>query len=157
MFPISPPSPAAGAAANKIFNTAAPGATLSTPLSDRINTYTWFSWIGQDLDGFAGGGVTTGVGNSGGHGDDWALGSRATISVADGLEVDLIYAYHFTECGAAHRAASMEPCDTGALYGSGNNTAYQEDRHWIGSTLRYDYADFSFSPTLIVYHRRACG
>lgn len=139
------------AAANKIFNTAAPGATLSTPLSDRINTYTWFSWIGQDLDGFAGGGVTTGVGNSGGHGDDWALGTRATISVADGLEADLIYAYHYTECGAAHKAVSMEPCDTGALYGSGNNTAYEENRHWIGSTLRYDYADFSFSPTLILY------
>ena len=43
------------------------------------------------------------------------------------------------------------PCDTGALYGSGNNTAYEENRHWIGSTLRYDYADFSFSPTLILY------
>ena len=139
------------AAANKIFNTAAPGATLSTPLSDRINTYTWFSWIGQDLDGFAGGGVTTGVGNSGGHGNDWALGTRATISLADGLEADLIYAYHFTECGAAHKAVSNDPCDTGALYGSGNNTAYEEDRHWIGSTLRYSYADFSFSPTLILY------
>ena len=139
------------AAANKIFNTAAPGATLSTPLSENIDTYTWFSWIGQDLDGFAGGGVTTGVGNSGGHGDDWALGTRATISIADGLEADLIYAYHYTECGAAHKAVSNEPCDTGALYGAGNNTAYEENRHWIGSTLRYNYADFSFSPTLILY------
>ena len=139
------------AAANKIFNTAAPGATLSTPLSSTINTYTWFSWIGQDLDGYAGGGVTTGVGNSGGHGDDWAAGTRATLTLSDGLEVDLIYAYHFTECGAAHKATSNTPCDTGALYGSGNNTAYEENRHWIGSTLRYDYADFSFSPTLILY------
>ena len=139
------------AAANKIFNTAAPGATLSTPLSDTINTYTWFSWIGQDLDGFAGGGVTTGVGNSGGHGDDWAAGTRATLTLSDGLEVDLIYAYHFTECGSAHKAVSQTPCDTGALYGSGNNTAYEENRHWIGSTLRYNYADFSFSPTLILY------
>ena len=139
------------AAANKIFNTAAPGATLSAPLSDTINTYTWFSWIGQDLDGFSGGGVTTGVGNSGGHGDDWAIGTRATFTLADGLEADLIYAYHFTECGAAHKAVSDTPCDTGALYGTGNNTAYEEDRHWIGSTIRYNYADFSFSPTLILY------
>ena len=152
------------AAANKIFNTAAPGATLSTPLSDRISTYTWFSWIGQDLDGYAPGASfdddgnrndrSSGyVGGGGGHGDDWALGTRATISIADGLEADLIYAYHFTECGAAQRAAQETPmgCDTGALYGSGNNTAYEENRHWIGSTLRYDYGDFSFSPTLIMY------
>ena len=139
------------AAANKIFNTAAPGATLSTPLSDTINTYTWFSWIGQDLDGYNGGSVTTGVGDGGGHGDDWALGTRATFSLADGLEADLIYAYHYTECGAAHKAASNDPCDTGALYGAGSNTAYEEDRHWIGSTLRYNFADFSFSPTLILY------
>ena len=51
------------AAANKIFNTAAPGATLSAPLSDTISTYTWFSWIGQDIDGYNGGSVTTGVGS----------------------------------------------------------------------------------------------
>ena len=140
------------AAANKIFNTAAPGATLSAPLSDAISTYTWFSWIGQDLDGYAGGGVGTGVGNSGGHGDDWALGTRATLTLAEGLEADLIYAYHFTECGAAQKAAAPDTsCDTGALYGSGNNTAFEEDRHWIGSTVRYNYADFSFSPTLILY------
>ena len=139
------------AAANKIFNTAAPGATLSAPLSDTISTYTWFSWIGQDLDGYNGGSVTTGVGNGGGHGDDWALGSRATLTLGEGLEADLIYAYHFTECGAAHKAVSDTPCDTGALYGAGSNTAYEENRHWIGSTLRYDYADFSFSPTLILY------
>ena len=140
------------AAANKIFNTAAPGATLSAPLSDTISTYTWFSWIGQDLDGFAKGSVGTGVGNSGGHGDDWAIGTRATFTLADGLEVDLIYAYHFTECGEAQKAEFPNtPCDTGALYGAGSNTAFEENRHWIGSTLRYDYADFSFSPTLILY------
>jgi uncharacterized membrane protein len=139
------------AAANKIFNTAAPGATLSAPLSDTISTYTWFSWIGQDLDGYAGGSVPVdGVGNGGGHGDDWAAGTRATITLAEGLEADLIYAYHFTECGRAQRAAQTG-CDTGALYGAGNNTAYEENRHWIGSTVRYDYADFSFSPTLILY------
>jgi len=144
------------AAANKIFNTAAPGATLSAPLSDRISTYTWFAWIGDDRDGFAGGTVSaTGVGPGGGHGDDWAVGTRATISIADGLEADLIYAYHFSECGASQKAEVMEKglmgCDTGALYGSGNNMAYGENRHWIGSTLRYNYADFSFSPTLILY------
>ena len=145
------------AAANKIFNTAAPGATLSAPLSDTISTYTWFSWIGQDLDGFAPGAANTRgsgyVGGGGGHGDDWAIGTRATFTLADGLEADLIYAYHFTECGRAQRAAQATPmgCDTGALYGAGNNTAYEENRHWIGSTVRYDYGDFSFSPTLILY------
>ena len=144
------------AAANKIFNTAAPGATLSAPLSDNISTYTWFSWIGDDRDGFAGGSVPAGgVGAGGGHGDDWAAGTRATISIADGLEADLIYAYHFSECGESQKAEVMEKglmgCDTGALYGAGNNMAYEENRHWVGSTLRYNYADFSFSPTLILY------
>ena len=142
------------AAANKIFNTAAPGATLSAPLSDTISTYTWFSWIGQDLDGYAPGTVmaSDAVGNGGGHGDDWAIGTRATFTLADGLEADLIYAYHFTECGASQKAANPNTaCETGALYGSGNNTAYEENRHWIGSTVRYDYGDFSFSPTVILY------
>ena len=141
------------AAANKIFNTAAPGATLSVPLSDTISTYTWFSWIGQDFDGYAGsGGADWGLTTINAHGDDWAVGTRATITLAEGLEADLIYAYHFTECGQVQKATNPNtPCDTGALYGSGSNTAYEENRHWIGSTLRYDYADFSFSPTLILY------
>ena len=143
------------AAANKIFNTAAPGATLSAPLSDTISTYTWFSWIGDDLDGYApGAGNAPGATSTGGgHGDDWAIGTRATFTLADGLEADLIYAYHFTECGRSQRAAQATPmgCDTGAIYGTGSNTAYEENRHWIGSTVRYNYADFSFSPTLILY------
>ena len=141
------------AAANKIFNTAAPGATLSAPLSDTISTYTWFSWIGQDFDGYAsGGGADWGLTPINAHGDDWAAGTRATIAIAEGLEADLIYAYHFSECGQVQKATNPNtPCDTGALYGSGSNTAYEENRHWIGSTLRYNYADFSFSPTLILY------
>ena len=135
------------AAANKIFNTAAPGATLSAPLSDNIDTYTWFSWIAGDVDGYGGS-----WGGQAAHGNDWAIGTRATLRLAEGLEADLIYAYHFTECGQVEKAANPNtPCDTGALYFSGSNTAYEEDRHWIGSTLRYDYADFSFSPTLILY------
>ena len=135
-------------AANKIFNTAAPGATLSAPLSDTISTYTWFSWLASDLDGYY-----AAHGGQAAHGDDWAIGTRATLTLADGLEADLIYAYHFTECGRMERAAQADPmgCDTGALYGAGSNTAYEENRHWIGSTLRYQYADFSFSPTLILY------
>ena len=142
------------AAANKIFNTAAPGATLSAPLSDTISTYTWFAWIGDDRDGYApGAGNAPGATSTGGgHGDDWAIGTRATMTLAEGLEADLIYAYHFTECGDSQKADNPNvPCDTGALYGSGSNTAYEENRHWIGSTLRYNYADFSFSPTVILY------
>ncbi len=144
------------AAANKIFNTAAPGATLSAPLSDTISTYTWFAWIGQENDGYAPGSDDVmepgDVGDGGGHGDDWAFGTRATLALAEGLEADLIYAYHFTECGESQKAKFPNmPCDTGALYGAGNNGAYEENRHWIGSTLRYDYGDFSLSPTVILY------
>ena len=141
-------------AANKILNTAVPGVTLSAPLSDTISTYTWFAWIGQDLDGY-GSSLPTGIGGSlvgDPHGDDWALGTRATFMLAEGLEADLIYAYHFAECGAYQKINNPNTaCDTGALYGAGSNSAYEEDRHWIGSTLRYNYADFSFSPTLILY------
>ena len=38
--------------ATKLFNTAAPGITLSAPLSDTISTYTWYAWLGQDFDGY---------------------------------------------------------------------------------------------------------
>ena len=90
------------------------------------------------------------------HGDDWAAGTRATITLAEGLETDLIYAYHFTECGQnAEGRSKAEPAwDATRVHYTvrGTNTAYEENRHWIGSTLRYNYADFSFSPTLILYY-----
>ena len=129
------------AAANKILNTAIPGATIRTPLSDAIDTYTWFAWIGQDYDGY----------QSGGNGDDWALGTYATITLSEGLEADLIYAFHFADCGEAAKADQDARCTAQAHYGIGIPSVYEETRHWIGSTLRYQYADFSFSPTLIMY------
>ena len=128
-------------AANKIFNTAAPGATLSVPLSDAISTYTWFAWTGQDFDGYL----------KGGNGDDWALGTRATVTIAEGLETDLIYAYQLADCGAEAKLDPAARCTERAHYGFGIPTLYEEDRHWVGGTLRYQYADFSFSPTLILY------
>ena len=36
----------------KILNTAIAGVTLRTPLSDAINTYTWYAWLGNDFDGY---------------------------------------------------------------------------------------------------------
>ena len=120
--------------ATKLFNTAAPGLTLSAPLSDTISTYTWYAWLGQDYDGF----------NAGGNGDDFALGTRATMTLAEGLSVDLIYAYHFAECGTGAAA----PCNVAA---GGVSWASEENRHWIGSTLRYQYGDFSFLPSLMLY------
>lgn len=127
-------------AANKIFQTAAPGATLSAPLSDTINTYTWFAWTGQDFDGYL----------KGGNGDDWALGTRATFTLAEGLETDLIYAYQFADCGEETKAEG-KLCTERAHYGFGIPTLSEENRHWVGSTVRYQYADFSFSPTVILY------
>ena len=38
-----------------------------------------------------------------------------------------------------------------AHYGVGVPILHEENRHWVGGTLRYQYADFSFSPTLIMY------
>ena len=110
--------------ATKLFNTAAPGIILSAPLSDAISTYTWYAWLGQDYDGF----------QAGGNGDDWAFGSRATLSLVEGLSVDLLYAYHLNDMNDS----------SGAMGG-------EEDRHWIGGTMRYQYGDFSLLPSLILY------
>ena len=110
--------------ATKLFNTAAPGITLSAPFTDNISTYTWYAWLGQDYDGF----------QRGGNGDDFAFGTRANFALMEGLSAELLYAYHLND-----------------MTDSSGNMGGEEDRHWVGGTVRYQYGDFSLLPSLILY------
>ena len=126
--------------ATKIFNTAAPGVTLSAPISDTITTYTWYAWLGQDFDGY--GPTWTryyhDIGSEDGtpaklqgDGDDWAAGTRAQFTIAEGLSVDLGYVFHMDEAAAG--------------------TVGDQSRNWIHGKLWYQYGDFSFTPSLTMY------
>ena len=125
--------------ATKILNTAAPGVTLSAPLSDTISTYTWFSWLGNDFDGYFRGYYPTKTAEEGDPGkieptgNDWAFGTRVGFTLAEGLGVDLIYAHMLNEC-------SVVAADCG-----------DESANWVGGTLRYQYGDFSLLPSLVMY------
>ena len=112
--------------ASKIFNTAAPGITLSAPFSDTITTYTWYAWLGQDFDGY---GPT--FGPNVGNGDDWAAGTRAQFTLMEGMAVDLVYAFHMNEAPVG--------------------TTGDRSSNWIQGKLWYQYGDFSLTPSLTMY------
>ena len=131
--------------ATKLFNIAAPGVTLSAPLSDTISTYTWYSWLGNDFDGYFRGYYPTGTAkdNKDGTasdgkieptGNDWAFGTRVGFTLMEGLGLDLIFAHMLDECSVV--AAP---------------TCGDESRNWVGGTMRYQYGDFSFLPSLMLY------
>ena len=113
--------------ATKIFNTAAPGLTLSAPFSDTISTYAWYAWLGQDYDGY---GPTFG-GSQVGQGDDWAAGTRAQFTLMEGLAIDFVYAFHMDEAPVG--------------------TMGDLSRNWIQGKMWYQYGDFSFTPSLTMY------
>ena len=126
--------------ATKIFNTAAPGVTLSAPFSDTITTYTWYAWLGQDFDGY---GPTWSryyhdIGSADGTpsklqggGDDWAAGTRAQFTLMEGLAVDLVYTFHMDEAAAG--------------------TTGDVSRNWLQGKMWYQYGDFSLTPSLTMY------
>ena len=123
---------------NKIFNTAAPGLTISAPFSDTISTYTWYAWLGQDFDGFGPTwsryylDVTDGTINQlTGNGNDWAAGTRAQFTIMEGMAVDLVYAFHMDEADVG---------ETG-----------DQNHNWIQGKLWYQYGDFSLTPSLTMY------
>ena len=138
-----------------VFNGVAAGTSVATPINDTTGAYTWFAWLGEGLDGV--GEVVDGVVVEAGN--DWAAGGRIELAPADGLNVDLIYAYHRLEClagtGSIDGDCNIQTMrvrnpvtDTGLLNGS---TVREEDRHWVGVDVQYQYGDFTLSPTFI-YH-----
>ena len=119
----------------RIFNTAAPGITLNTPLSGTISNYTWYAWLGNDFDGYGPQKINDGDDSDDvtGNGNDWAAGSRFHIAFMEGLSVDLIYALYMNECSAAATACG------------------DEIGHWVSGKLHYQYGDFSVTPSLTLY------
>ena len=126
--------------ATKIFNTAAPGATLSAPLSDTVSTYTWYAWLGQDFDGYGPtwpryyhdiGDKDSEVSKLKGNGDDWASGTRIQFTPMEGMAVDLAYVIHVDQAPAG--------------------TTGDQTRNWIHGKLWYQYGDFSLVPSLTMY------
>ncbi len=116
---------------------------LSAPLSDTISTYTWYAWLGNDFDGYFRGYYPTATANDDRaagdgkvepNGNDWAIGTRVGFTLAEGLGVDLIYAYQLDECSV------VDDDDCG-----------DENRNWVGGTMRYQYGDFSLLPSLMLY------
>ena len=122
---------------NKIFNTAAPGITLSAPFSDTISTYTWYAWLGQDFDGYGPTFQPDTAAQLSGNGDDWAAGTRIQFTLMEGMAVDLGYVFHMNECGATERL-SADGCN-------------DVNRNWIHGKLWYQYGDFSLVPSLTMY------
>ena len=129
---------------NKIFNTAAPGITISAPFSDTISTYTWYAWLGQDFDGYYRGHVSSGASEDADGdgtldndrtpvGNDWAAGTRWQFGLMEGLAVDLVYAFQFDECGALDTSCG------------------DESRNWVQSKLWYQYGDFRLQPSITMY------
>ena len=129
----------------------AAGVTLTTPLSDASNVHLWYSRISDD--GWDGTRASTGA--------DWATGLRVELSPIEGLDLDLIAAYQLVDCQDS-LGGIFSDCDTqtirmrtaasddgtSLLAGS---TMLEENRYWVGVDARYQYGDFTISPTLLVH------
>lgn len=130
----------------------AAGVTLTTPLSDASNVHLWYSRISDD--GWDGTQASTGA--------DWAAGLRVELSPIEGLDLDVIAAYQLVDCQDS-LGGIFSDCDTqtirmrttasddgngGLLEGS---TMLEENRYWVGVDTRYQYGDFTISPTLLVH------
>ena len=138
-----------------LFNMNAAGATIAAPFSDTVNTYTWFAWLGEGYDDV---GKVDGKADGG---NDWALGTRVEFTPMQDLDVDLIFAYQRLEC-LDQESGFAGDCDVqtllvrnskgtdGKSLQTGSRVMY-ENRAWVGIDVRYQFGDFTFSPTLI-YH-----
>ena len=127
------------------------GVTVTAPFSDTVNTYTWYSHFADAWDGVRDGGEV---------GDSWAAGTRVELAPLEGLELDLIYAYQRLDCN--EQRSDVDTCSfralqlrsRGALAGDGDNSSSYvslENRHWVGIDMRYQYGDFTLSPTVLLH------
>ena len=127
------------------------GAAITAPFSDTVNTYTWYSVWSDNWDGVAGIAADKGAADD----ETWAMGTRIEFSPMDGLELDLIYAYQRVGCqdprtGCQVRTLQIRnmASDDGA---TGTSYVANEDRNWVGIDVRYQYGDFTLSPTAIFH------
>jgi hypothetical protein len=129
------------------------GASVTAPLSDMVNTYTWYSIWADNWDGVAG------IGADGATDDEtWAFGTRVEFTPMDGLDVDLIYAYQRLGCsdprvgGCSVRTLQLRnPAQVGGDELGSTSLVANEDRNWIGLDVRYQYGSFTFAPTVILH------
>ena len=137
------------------------GAAITAPFSDTVNTYTWYSVWSDNWDGVAGINATTGAADD----ETWAMGTRIEFTPMDGLDVDLIYVYQRLGCsdpraggtptgGCSIRTLQLRNAAQ-AVAGSdefrSTSLVAGEDRNWVGLDVRYQYGDFTFSPTAIFH------
>ena len=125
------------------------GVAITAPFSDTVNTYTWYSHWSDTWDGVFGASATTGAGET------WAGGTRIELAPLEGLDLDLIYVYQRVDCLAPTvgcnfrtmqlRNAAADDGDMALSY------VAEEDRNWAGIDMRYQYGDFTLSPTAIFH------
>ena len=126
------------------------GVTITAPFGDTVNTYTWYSHFSDEWDGVRGGGA---------GGESWAAGTRVELAPLEGLELDLIYAYQRLDCneqgpGDACSLRSLQLRNNKGLAHdgvSGSSYVSLENRHWVGIDARYQYGDFTLSPTVLLH------
>ena len=126
------------------------GVTVTAPFSDTVNTYTWYSHFSDEWDGVWGGGA---------GGESWAAGTRIELAPLEGLELDLIYAYQRLDCNeqGANDACSIRTLQLRSVAQDGAsesrlpNYVSLENRNWVGVDMRYQYGDFTLSPTVFIH------
>ena len=123
------------------------GFTITAPFSDTVNTYTWYSHFSDEWDGVRG---------KGAGGESWAAGTRVELSPMEGLELDLIYAYQRLDCNeqGPNDACSIRTLQLRSTSQDGENASSYvslENRHWAGIDMRYQYGDFTLSPTVLLH------
>ena len=123
------------------------GFTITAPFSDTVNTYTWYSHFSDEWDGVRGGGA---------GGESWAAGTRTELAPLSGLDLDLIYAYQRLDCNeqGPSDACSIRTLQLRSKSQEGaNSSSYVslENRNWVGVDMRYQYGDFTLSPTVFLH------
>ena len=128
----------------------AAGITVTAPFSDMVNTYTWYSQFSDEWDGVWGGGA---------GGESWAAGTRIELAPLEGLELDLIYAYQRLDCNeqGPNDSCSLRTLqlrnNKGLAHDGTSSSSYVslENRNWVGIDMRYQYGDFTLSPTVLLH------
>ena len=121
-----------------------PGFSLTAPLSDTVNTFTWYAQWSDEWDN---------AGGLGADGESWAAGTRVEFAPMEGLDVDLIYVYQRLDCpnggglSCIYTALQLRRGEAGA----GSPMVALDNRNWAGIDMRYQYGDFTLAPTVIFH------
>ena len=131
------------------------GIALTAPFSDTVNTYTWYSAWSDNWDGVAG--TTAAIGAM--DDESWAMGTRIEFTPMDGLDVDLLYVYQRLGCQDPRTGCQVRTLQirnaaynkSGSDEEGSTSLVANEDRNWVGLDVRYQYGDFTLSPTALFH------